>query len=53
VGILNAVTAPLARAGISLLAIGTYDTDYVLVKAARLAKVVQVLQAAGHEVRDA
>jgi hypothetical protein len=50
---MNAVTAPLARAGISLLAIGTYDTDYVLVKAARLAEVVQVLQAAGHEVHDA
>lgn len=31
-GILNKLTAPLAKAGISIFAISTYDTDYILVK---------------------
>ena len=50
VGILASVTAPLARAGISLLAIATFDTDYVLVQAARLDEAVRTLEAAGHTV---
>ena len=51
VGILASVTTPLAKAGISLLAIGTFDTDYVLVKAARLEEALHALEAAGHTVR--
>ncbi|OQR87440.1 hypothetical protein ACHHYP_08851 [Achlya hypogyna] len=31
-GILSALTAPLATAGIPVFAISTYDTDYILVK---------------------
>ena len=50
VGILASVTEPLARAGISLLAVGTFDTDYVLIKTARLDDAVRVLEAAGHTV---
>ena len=48
VGVLAAVTEPLARAGISLLAVGTFDTDYVLIKSDRLAAAVPELKAAGH-----
>ena len=51
VGILAAVTAPLASAGISLLSLGTFDTDYVLVKADRLDDALRSLEAAGHTVR--
>ena len=51
VGILAAVTAPLASAGISLLAVGTFDTDYVLVKADHLYDALRSLEAAGHTVR--
>ena len=51
VGILASVTAPLARAGISLLAVATFDTDYVLIKTARLDEALHVLGAAGHTVR--
>jgi hypothetical protein len=51
IGILAAVTEPLGRAGISLLAIATFDTDYVLIKAARLDDAIRVLEAAGHNVR--
>ena len=50
VGILASVTGPLARAGISLLAVATFDTDYVLIKTARLDEAQRVLEAAGHTV---
>ena len=48
VGILTSVAAPLAAAGISSLAVATFDTDYLLVKADRLEAVVQALTASGH-----
>ena len=50
VGILSAIAAPLAQAGISIFACSTYDTDYILVKTASLAHAVTVLQTAGFEV---
>lgn len=49
-GILAALTAPLANAGISLFAIATYDTDYVLVREETLDAAIKVLTAAGHRV---
>jgi hypothetical protein len=48
VGVLASLATPLARAGISLLSIATYDTDYFLVKADVFDEAVQVLLAAGH-----
>jgi hypothetical protein len=48
VGVLVAFAAPLARAGISIFAISTYETDYVLVKAAHLDRAIEALVAAGH-----
>jgi hypothetical protein len=48
VGVLASVATPLARAGISLLSIATYDTDYFLVKTDRFDEAVAVLAAAGH-----
>ena len=50
VGILLRIAAPLAAAGISILAIGTFDTDYVLVKDSRLAAALTELRRAGHVV---
>jgi len=50
VGVLASVTEPLARAGISLLAVSTFDTDYILVKAGRLDDALRTLEAAGHQV---
>ncbi len=49
-GILAALTAPLADAGISLFAIATYDTDYILVGAQTLETAITTLTAAGHRV---
>lgn len=48
VGVLASLATPLARAGISLLSIATYDTDYFLVKADMLDDAIAVLVAAGH-----
>lgn len=48
VGILASVTAPLAAAKISLFAIATFDTDWVLVKREKLEAAVEALVAAGH-----
>ena len=50
VGVLAAIAGPLAEAGVSLFAISTYDTDYVLVKTASLARAVAALERAGHRV---
>ncbi|MCB2146366.1 MAG: ACT domain-containing protein [Deltaproteobacteria bacterium] len=50
-GILLAVIGPLADAGISIFAVSTYDTDYVLVKKNDLKQAVSALSAFGHTVR--
>lgn len=50
IGILAAIADPLAEAGLSIFAISTYDTDYVLVKAPDLAAAVAALERAGHRV---
>jgi hypothetical protein len=47
-GVLASLTEPLARAGISLLSIATYDTDYFLVKSDVFDDAIAVLIAAGH-----
>ncbi len=47
VGILARLSGALAAAGISLFAISTYDTDYLLVRQADLPGAVQALRAAG------
>lgn len=52
VGILAAITGPLAEAGISLFALSTFDTDYVLVREASLPAATAALRAAGHIVRS-
>ena len=50
-GVLASVTAPLARAEISIFAVSTYETDYLLVSDKDLQKATEVLEAAGHPVR--
>jgi hypothetical protein len=49
-GILASVVAPLASAGISVFALSTFDTDYVLLPGAKLAAAIAELRAAGHVV---
>jgi hypothetical protein len=50
VGILLSIAGPLAESGIPIFAISTFDTDYVLFKAARLDEAMAALSAAGHTV---
>jgi hypothetical protein len=47
VGILASLTAPLAEAEISVFALSTFDTDYLLVKERDLAATVDVLRRLG------
>jgi hypothetical protein len=49
-GILAGIAAPLGVAGVPVFALATYDTDVVLVPAARLADARDALREAGHEV---
>ena len=50
IGVLNALVEPLARAAISVFAISTYDTDYLLVQEKNLALAYKVLRRRGHRV---
>ena len=49
-GILAGLAAPLAEAGISIFAISTFDTDYLLVKQQHLQQAVEVLLHSGYVV---
>lgn len=53
VGILVAILAPLAEAGIPILAVATFDTDYVLVHEDALLRALAALEAAGHRLKEA
>jgi hypothetical protein len=48
VGILASMAKPLADAGISILALGTFDTDYLLVKRPQAARAIVALTQSGH-----
>ncbi len=52
VGILAKIATVLAENGISIFAVSTYNTDYVLIKAENYQKGMDVLRAAGYEVVD-
>ncbi len=51
-GVLESVARPLADASISIFAIATYNTDYVLVKSSNLDGAIAALLAAGHSIRQ-
>jgi uncharacterized protein len=48
VGILASMAGPLAAASIPIVAVGTYDTDYVMVREVDFDRAVNVLREAGH-----
>lgn len=49
-GILSAVLTPLATAKIGILALSTFDTDYLMVKNEKLTATIAALKATGHTV---
>lgn len=51
-GVLASLTEPLAKEGISVFAISTYETDYLLVKEEQLEGAIQALREEGYEVEE-
>ena len=49
-GVNASLAIPLAEADISVLAIATYATDYILIKEENVERVIQVLEQAGHSI---
>lgn len=49
-GILASLLNPLAKAGISIFTIATFDTDYLLIKEAKLEAAITALREAGHYI---
>jgi hypothetical protein len=50
VGVLAAVTGPLAKAGVSIFVISTFDTDYLSVQTKQLRAAILALETAGHVI---
>jgi uncharacterized protein len=48
IGLLASLLLPLAEAEISIMAVSTFDTDYILVKERNLEMAVHTLTQAGH-----
>ncbi|WP_213451127.1 ACT domain-containing protein [Rhizomonospora bruguierae] len=49
-GVLASLAGPLAEARVNIFVFSTFDTDYVLVPAVRLAEAVAALTGAGHRI---
>ena len=49
-GVLASLTDPLAREGVSVFALSTYDTDYLLVKNEQLDRAIRALGAEGYGI---
>jgi uncharacterized protein len=52
VGVLAALVQPLAAAGVSVFAVSTFDTDYLLVQCSQLGEAVTGLRNAAHTVHE-
>ncbi len=50
IGVLASVARPLAEAAISLFALTTFDTDYILVKRTHAKQAIAALTLAGHKL---
>ncbi|HEX6552511.1 MAG TPA: ACT domain-containing protein [Ktedonobacteraceae bacterium] len=51
-GVHASLAIPLAEADISVLAIATYATDYLLIKEKNVERALQVLERAGHYINQ-
>jgi hypothetical protein len=49
-GVLSGLTTALASAGVSVFALSTYDTDYLMVPRDMLGPAAEALRSAGHEL---
>lgn len=51
IGILSSISTILAREGISIFAISTYDTDYILVKEKDIDKAIEALVKGNYDIK--
>jgi hypothetical protein len=49
-GVLAALARALAEAGVSIFALATYDTDYLLIKEQDMSRAVLALTEEGHQI---
>jgi hypothetical protein len=49
VGVLASLVDPLAKAGIPVFVLSTFDTDYLLIKSANFLSAAKALQEVGHD----
>lgn len=49
-GVLASLATPLAQAEVSIFAVSTYDTDYLLVRESSLEQALSALHGAGHTI---
>jgi hypothetical protein len=52
VGVVASLANPLARVGVGIFVISTYDTDYLLVQQEEIPVAVETLEHAGHKILD-
>ncbi|MBE6024379.1 MAG: ACT domain-containing protein [Cellulosilyticum sp.] len=50
VGILSKISQLMAECKISIFALSTYDTDYILIKQAKITEAIQALKTAGYHI---
>jgi len=50
IGVLSALALPLAEPGLSLFAISSVDTDYLLVASATISAAITALERRGHKI---
>ena len=50
IGVLTSIADPLANASVSIFALSTFDTDYVLVREIEVEPPLRALRLAGHQV---
>ena len=50
IGVLARIADLLAREGIAIFALSTYNTDYILMKEARFSDALDILTRAGYEI---
>ena len=51
-GVLAGISTVLAQAGISIFAVSTFDTDYILIKAENLGLAQTALEAGGYSIEN-
>ena len=51
VGVLAGISSILAQAGVSIFALSTFDTDYILIKREQVRAAKEALSSAGYQVR--